>query len=190
MPKGQTGSILEMGRNVLSIDCRLGFVRRQQHHHISALHRVCCRHDLEPTLLGLPPRCTLPEPNRHIHPTVFQIQGMGMSLTTIPDDRYFLTADVLKIGIPIIVNLHVQLLKSGYGRWAIDYGENLQPALAYSPLPIAYSLATRFGWAATGRTGSRAIATRPVLTNSLMPSGCNRLMIPSIFLVSPATSIV
>ena len=63
-------------------------------------------------------------------------------------------------------------------------------ALVLVGVPIPISRATFFGCADAERSGSRATATRPVLVSSLMPSGCNRLMIASIFFGSPVTSIV
>ena len=84
MGEHQHVSRLQVRLDVLFIDIRLVLIRRQDHHDISGLGRICRIHDLQSGFLCL--RAALGSDD-DVDPAVMQVLRMRMSLAAKTDDR-------------------------------------------------------------------------------------------------------
>ena len=88
MGEHQHVSRLQVRLDVLFIDIRLVLIRRQDHHDISGLGRICRIHDLQSGFLCL--RAALgsrTQSDDDVDPAVMQVLRMRMSLAAKTDDR-------------------------------------------------------------------------------------------------------
>src|SRR5437588_9739432 len=85
--EGQIAVLLQIRGYVSPIDRSLDFVRSEHHHDVRALCRIGARHHFEPGALGLLPRSAFAQADEDVHAALLQIQGMGVSLASVADDR-------------------------------------------------------------------------------------------------------
>src|SRR5713101_326663 len=122
----------------------------------------------EASVLGLGPgRTALLETDPDIHPAVAQVERMGVALTAIPDDGGLLVLQQREIRIFVIIDIH-----AAFSLWVFPLSSTV------SPLPEE----------AARTCVPRCMATLPVRTISLIPSGFSKLSIALIFSSAPVTS--
>ena len=82
------GAAAEVRRDVGLVDRRLDLVGKQQRDDLCAAHRLGDRRDGEPRLLGGSPRAAaLAEPDLDLDAGVVEVEGMGVALAAVADDR-------------------------------------------------------------------------------------------------------
>ena len=79
---------LQVGFDIILIQGSLQFIVDQDHDDIGSLRRLCRREYLESLCLGLRPGFgTLIQTNDHMTAGFLRVQGMCMSLASVPDHR-------------------------------------------------------------------------------------------------------
>src|SRR5262249_42205960 len=115
-----------------------------------------------------PGRTAFLETDPHVHPAVTQIERMGVALAAITNDGDLLILQQREIRIFVIIDVH-----AAFSLWVFPLSSTVSPLLE----------------AADKTCVPRCIATLPVRTISLMPSGFSKLKKALIFSSSPVTSI-
>ncbi len=108
MGESQRAARFHPARHIIRPDCRLIFVRRQNHHEIGPFGSLCIGHHREACIFRLLARGRrFPQGDGDILDTaISQILRMGMALTAIADDGDFLARDQIEIGIGVVIDFH------------------------------------------------------------------------------------
>ncbi len=98
----------QMRRDVRVVDRLLGRVRDEDHDHVRRLDRSRHVHHPQARVLhegaALGPGC---QPDHHLHATLGEVQGVGMPLAAVPDDRDRLAGEGRRIRVRVVVHLRV-----------------------------------------------------------------------------------
>ena len=105
MSKHQHIAFFQIGLNILLIQCRLLFIIDQDHDDISLFCSLCRSEYFEALLFGsFPGPGSLIQTDDNIAAGLFQIKRMGVSLTSVTDDRNGLSLQIREITVFLIKN--------------------------------------------------------------------------------------
>ena len=109
--EGEGGALLHVRREVLIVDTCLIFVGREDHDDVRPGRGVGVGQHPKAGFLGLGGGGGAgAERDRNLaHARVAQVLGVGVALAAIADDRDLLALDEPDVGIPVVVNAHLQI---------------------------------------------------------------------------------
>src|SRR5262249_16084310 len=123
----------------------------------------------EARIFGLGPRSTaLLDADPHVHPAVAQVECMRVPLAAITNNGELFVLEQREICICVIIDIH-----GAFSLWDFPLSSTVSPLLEEADRTCV----------------PRCIATLPVRTLSLTPSGFSKLRKALIFSSSPVTSI-
>ena len=96
----------QVRRDLLVVDGLLGRVGDQDHDHVGRLDRVRDVHDLQPGFRGERPALRArSQPDDDVDAGFVEVQGVGVALAAIADDRHGLPGERRRIGVVVVVHL-------------------------------------------------------------------------------------
>ena len=167
---GQILTGLEVHAEVALVHLAGHLIRGQDHDDIGLGCSPSRLSDGEPGVFGFGPGGTaFLETDPDIHPAVTQVERVGMALAAIAEDGDLLALEQREVRVFVVIDVH-----AAFSLWG-DF-------------PLS---STASPWVAADKTCTpRCIATLPVRTVSLMPSGFSRVRMALSFSSSPVTSMM
>ena len=134
----QRGTGLEVGLDLVAVQLGLDLVRGQDRHDVGPGHGLGDRLDGQPGLLGLGDGAgALTQAHHDLHAGVPQVEGMGVALGAVADDRDLLGLDDAQVRVVVVellschngVSLVLELIGDGSGAARNSHGAGLDDLL-------------------------------------------------------------